>query len=107
MVKKNARNIVGDAKPSLAKRLTDWVKIGVSYGQSAFQFLYMNSRMIGWMIVTTGMITALPIYFELRREVMLEELERLEIGQAMEAGKTPQELAASGLSSAIQPKVLK
>lgn len=37
---------------------------------------------------------------------MLEEMERMQIGAALQEGKTPQELLASGLTSAIEPAVL-
>jgi len=38
---------------------------------------------------------------------VLEELERLHIGASLAEGKTPQDLAYEGLTSAIEPKVLK
>ena len=38
---------------------------------------------------------------------MVEELERMQIGAALQEGKTPQELAMSGLTAAVEPAVLK
>lgn len=36
---------------------------------------------------------------------MLEELENAQIGQGLAEGKSPQELAALGLTGALEPKV--
>lgn len=43
----------------------------------------------------------------MKREGLIEELERLQIGRALAEGQTPQDLAMQGLTSAIEPKVLK
>ena len=93
----------------------------------------MNGKHIGWFIVTTGMITALPLIFEVsyqyhhlcfllnlyelnfficathqvKREAMVEEMEKMQIGAALQEGRSPQELAASGMTAAIEPAVLK
>jgi hypothetical protein len=77
-----------------------------SYGQIGSSFVYSYSRHIGWFIITTGIITALPLILEVKRESIVEELEQLQINMALAEGKTPQELANSGITSAIQPKVL-
>jgi hypothetical protein len=37
----------------------------------------------------------------------VEEMEQLQINAALADGRTPQELANSGLSGAVEPKVLK
>lgn len=37
---------------------------------------------------------------------MVEEIERIQISQALSDGRSPHELAASGLTAAIPPKVL-
>ena len=92
--------------------------------------IYSYSRHIGWFIVTTGIITALPLIFEVtalqlqncnisqlfvlntnfkiqvKRESVVEELEKMQVDKALIDGKTPQELASAGLSSAMEPKVL-
>jgi len=68
---------------------------------------YSHSRTIAWWVVTTGMITALPLVFEIKREMFVEELEQMQINTAAAEGKTPQELSQLGLQSAIEPKVLK
>ena len=77
-----------------------------SYGQIGSSIVYSYSRHIGWFIITTGIITALPLILEVKRESIVEELEQLQINMALAEGKTPQELANSGITSAIQPKVL-
>jgi hypothetical protein len=92
--------------------MVDWKKVDkvmqgakqsfISWGLYA----YSKSRIIGWWIVTTGMITALPLVFEVKRENMVEELEQLQINQGLAEGKSPNELAQMGLASAIEPKVL-
>ena len=53
-------------------------------------------------------ITYLVNYFnfQVKREAFVEELEQFQINAALAEGRTPQELANSGLTSAIQPKVL-
>jgi len=38
---------------------------------------------------------------------MLEELEQIQINRSLAEGRTPQELAFEGLTSAVEPKVLK
>jgi len=72
------------------------------------------------------MITALPLIFEVfqfphpsyhhnilfqrylqvRREAALEDMESAQIAAGLQEGKTPQELAMSGLTNAVDPKVL-
>ena len=124
-----------------------------------FLQLYANSRQIGWFIVSTGMITALPLILEVRsnellikvllfftpekmlltfflshlrlsyqylfyakfhkcnlqishlkqikREIAVEELERIRINMGITEGMSPSQLAQEhGLTSAIDPKVL-
>jgi hypothetical protein len=48
----------------------------------------------------------LPLIFEVKRESQLEELEAAQIASALQEGRTPQELAMSGLTSAVEPAVL-
>ncbi len=43
----------------------------------------------------------------MKREGQLEDLERAQIAAGLQEGRTPQELAMSGLQSAIEPAVLK
>mmetsp|Transcript_25857 Transcript_25857/g.43114 ORF Transcript_25857/g.43114 Transcript_25857/m.43114 type:complete len:109 (-) Transcript_25857:79-405(-) len=76
-------------------------------GPAVTQWCYMNGRIIGWWIVTTGMLTALPLIFEIKREAMLEDLEKMQVDSQLAEGRTPQELAVEGLTSAVDPKVLK
>ena len=44
---------------------------------------------------------------QVKRELAVEEMEQLQINAGLAEGRTPQELANAGLSSAIEPKVLK
>jgi hypothetical protein len=37
---------------------------------------------------------------------VFEEFEKLQVSQGIAEGRTPQELAAQGMASAIEPKVL-
>jgi hypothetical protein len=67
----------------------------------------MAVRYLGWIVVTTGMITLLPLMLEIKREVFVEELEAMQISDAMSKGATPQELANAGMTAAVDPKVLK
>lgn len=68
--------------------------------------LYSYARQIGWFVITTGMITLLPLVFEVRREAALEDFERAQIAAGLQEGKTPQELHAMGLTAAVEPRVL-
>ena len=80
-----------------------WMGVGAEYGMMG----YMFSRQIGWYIVTTAMITALPLVFEYNREGIVEDLEALQIADAIDKGAAPQQLAQQGMTSAVGPKVLK
>lgn len=106
-----ARSMVED---SSAKESSQWLTTIKSSSQFLFanlvgiaQWSYINARHIGWFIVTTGIITAFPLIFEIKREASLEEDEMRAIGKELAEGKTPQDLAMEGMTSAIEPKVLK
>ena len=43
---------------------------------------------------------------QLKREIAIEEFENAQINQAIAGGTTPQELAHSGMASAVNPAVL-
>ena len=62
--------------------------------------------MLCWFVVTTGLITAFPLIFEIRREGQIEELERAHIASLLDSGKTPLEMQNSGIQGAIEPRVL-
>ena len=47
-----------------------------------------------------------PIIGKVKRESYLEDVEKAEIAKAALEGKTPQELAQAGITSAIEPNVL-
>jgi hypothetical protein len=74
----------------------DWSKVGSRIGTS-----------IGWWLVTSAIITALPLVMEFNREFQVEELERLTISDAIEnQGMSPLDLKRSGLGGAVNPEVL-
>jgi hypothetical protein len=66
----------------------------------------MGVRHVTWFVVTTGIIVMLPLLLEMKRESAVEELEALQISDAIEKGATPQDLANAGVTAAIDPKVL-
>ena len=78
-------------------------KFGISWGQ----WSYSTMRTVGWFLVTSAMITAVPLIFEYNRELQLEELEKLQIAKGLAEGGTPYGLAQQGLSGAVEPKVLR
>ena len=63
---------------------------------SDFDLLFLESRFT--FIDTT--------YLKIKREGMLEEIEKSHISEALSSGKTPQDLFQSGISGAIEPAVL-
>ena len=48
----------------------------------------------------------MALHTQLSREGKVEEMERIQIDQALEEGVSPTELARAGLTSAVPPKVL-
>jgi len=100
--------------------LATWVRDGINskqtrvftakvtkFGMSWGQWSYATLRTVGWFLVTSAMITAVPLIFEYNRELQLEELEKLQIAKGLAEGGTPYGLAQQGLSSAVEPKVLR
>ena len=84
-------------------RLQTYASTGYEWGLSG----YALSRTIGWYVVTTAMITALPLVFEYNREMQVEDMERLQVLDAVEnKGASPMALAQQGMSTAVEPKVL-
>ena len=101
---------------SLGGRLglkVDWNKLSAQlkgFASTGFEFGtigYTWGRQIGWYVVTTAMITALPLVFEYNREIQVEQMEELQVADALEKGANPMNLAQQGMSSAVEPKVLK
>jgi len=68
--------------------------------------IYGFTRHVGWFIVTTAMITYVPLIFEYNRETVFEEMEKLQIEKYIAEGANPAQLSAQGLTSAIAPSVL-
>jgi hypothetical protein len=60
----------GKAKKSPMERIGGWIRsISTVVTTSGLQWggwAYKHTRTIGWWVVTTGMITALPLLFEVR-----------------------------------------
>eukprot|EP01033_Poteriospumella_lacustris_P007196 gene7196-5179_t len=106
----NARNLVedGNKKPStgILTVAYNWVSAAFTLTPAYGKVLYQYARQIGWFVVTTGMITLLPLVFEVRREAAIEQAEVSMIEQGLREGKTPQELHQMGLTAAVEPRVL-
>lgn len=66
----------------------------------------MGVRHVTWFVVTTGIVVLLPLLLEMKREASVEELEALQISDAIDKGATPQDLANAGVTAALDPKVL-
>ena len=74
----------------------DWTKIGGRIGTN-----------LGWWVVTTAIVTALPLVIEFNREYQVEEVERLTVADAIDnQGMSPLDLKRSGITSAVNPEVL-
>jgi hypothetical protein len=43
---------------------------------------------------------------QIKREMVVEDLERIQVNMGIAEGKSPQQLVQDGLTSAIDPKVL-
>ena len=52
------------------------------------------------------MLYTLLLYSQLKREEALEQLEAMQVNDALEKGASPHELAQAGMTSAVDPKVL-
>jgi hypothetical protein len=71
-------------------------------------FAYANSRFVGWILVTSTIMTFLPLYLEVMRETELEGLENARIQEGLASGVSPVELAnVQGIAGAIDPDVTK
>ena len=88
---------------SLKSRFRTFASKSFEWGQMG----YSLGCQVGWYVVTTAMITALPLVFEYNREIQVEEMEKLQVQDALEKGANPMQLAQQGLTSAVEPKVLK
>ena len=76
--------------------------------QNAGSFVYKNARLVGWMAITTTIITFLPLYLETMRESDIEALEEASIQEGLAKGESPIQMAhTKGLTVAIDPDVLK
>ena len=87
----------------LKAKLKSFASTGYEWGTIGYSW----SRSIGWYVVTTAMITALPLVFEYNREIQVEDMERLQVADALEKGANPMALAQQGMTTAVEPKVLK
>jgi hypothetical protein len=111
----SARDIIGNEKdiggPSsfrsglgmIRRRLYMYFRQGVNWAAIGRRI----STGIGWWLVTTAIITALPLTIEYNREYTYEEIERLQVTDAIEnQGASPLMLKNQGVSSAVNPSVL-
>jgi len=87
----------------LRSRIASCAKYSMSWGTWG----YSHMRQIGWFVVTSALITAVPLIFEYTREMQLEELERLQVAKGLAEGASPFALKEQGLASAIDPAVLR
>ena len=66
---KNEKKASSSSSSSMAK-IGEWVRKVITFSTTSGlewgSWTYKHSRTIGWWIVTTGMITALPLIFEVR-----------------------------------------
>lgn len=99
-----ARHIIEDKKASSWK---SWLRGMLGHSQEYAYLGYIMARHLAWAVITVGMITAVPMLVEVKREMVLEELEALQVSVALKEGASPGQLAQSGLASAIDPKVVK
>mmetsp|Transcript_28630 Transcript_28630/g.48341 ORF Transcript_28630/g.48341 Transcript_28630/m.48341 type:complete len:102 (+) Transcript_28630:106-411(+) len=88
---------------SMMSKYGPMFQMGSEYGQ----MFWLGVRHLTWFVVTTGIMVMLPLLLEMKRESSIEELEALQISDAIDKGATPQDLANAGVTAAIDPKVLK
>ena len=68
---------------------------------------YTNARWIGWVAITTTMLTFLPLFIETAREAEMEAMEQASIEEGLARGETPFEMAqGKGLQGAVDPDVI-
>ena len=67
---KNDKSQTSGPDDSFFAKIGEWVRtygtVALSSGMAWSSWAYKHSRTIGWWVVTTGMITALPLIFEVR-----------------------------------------
>lgn len=56
--------------------------------------------------MTSHQIASYHITSQIKREMVVEDLERIQVNMGIAEGKSPQQLVQDGLTSAIDPKVL-
>eukprot|EP00904_Undaria_pinnatifida_P010058 jgi/Undpi1/6182/HiC_scaffold_20.g08666.m1 len=77
-------------------------KAGLEWAQWAAQ----KTGRTGWILLTTAVVTLVPLVFEITREAQLIEQEKMTINALLAEGKTRQEIAQMGFFSALDPTVL-
>eukprot|EP00903_Cladosiphon_okamuranus_P008447 g8116.t1 len=95
-----------DNGPGILKGL---VVTGRSLGMSGFgwaQWAAKKTGRTGWVLLTTAVVTLVPLVFEITREAQLIEQEQIHINALLAEGKTRQEIAQMGLLSALDPNVM-
>ena len=90
----------------------DWISMkqrvetAVTFGKQWGAWGYGVGRFVGWWVVSTALITALPLVFEANRELVVEEMERLQAASMIEQGASPAELQQMGFTTVVDPKVV-
>ncbi|CAM9768718.1 unnamed protein product [Ectocarpus sp. 12 AP-2014] len=82
---------------------------GRSLGVAGFgwaQWAAKKTGRTGWVLLTTAVVTLVPLVFEITREAQLVEQEKIHINALLAEGKTRQEIAQMGLYSALDPNVM-
>ncbi|CAM9307095.1 unnamed protein product [Ascophyllum nodosum] len=82
---------------------------GASLGKAGLGWAKWASRLTGrtgWILLTTAVVTLVPLVFEVTREAQLIEQEKMQINALLAEGKTRHEIASMGLYSALDPNVM-
>lgn len=78
-------------------------------GESGLEWAQWAARKTGrtgWILMTTAVVTLVPLVFEITREAQILDQENEQINNMLAAGKTRQEIAQMGFYSALDPTVL-
>lgn len=89
-------------------QLDSTIKYIKTYAPAVGKYAYASARSLGWIVITTTIITFMPLWLETMREAEIEAIEASTIQEGLSKGESPIQLAnMKGLSAAIEPDVLK
>ncbi|CAM9349506.1 unnamed protein product [Choristocarpus tenellus] len=94
-----------DGQGILTSGLSAGLTVG-KYGETAVRWIARTGGKWGLIVVSTALVTILPLVFEISREQQQIEHENMQINALLAEGKTRQEIAHMGLWSAIDPNVI-